>query len=186
MFLDNNSRSTQVREVLANEVRLAKGENDINVMKWMSRAALEYIGQGGLGYSFDALDETKVNTYSEVIKMFRCASCFPGAPQGSLNLIETEHGLSPIMFDLVTIRQLIPYASKVGPAWLRRVALQLLPNRRIQRAREIVDTMDSLAHNIYDKKKQAMIGGTGKEEGNESEQVGKGKDIMSVLRECSG
>jgi hypothetical protein len=38
-------------------------------MMWMSRAALEYIGQGGLGYSFDALDETKTNTYSEVIKM---------------------------------------------------------------------------------------------------------------------
>ena len=54
--------------MLANEVRKADG--DINVMKWASRAALEYIGQGGLGYSFDALDESKTNTYSEVIKMF--------------------------------------------------------------------------------------------------------------------
>ena len=39
-------------------------------MKWMSRAALEYIGQGGLGYTFEALDESKTDTYSEAIKMF--------------------------------------------------------------------------------------------------------------------
>lgn len=38
-------------------------------MKWISRAALEYIGQAGLGYSFDALDEKKVNTFSEAVKM---------------------------------------------------------------------------------------------------------------------
>ena len=38
---------------------------------WMSRAALEYIGQGGLGYSFDALDENKTNKYSEVVREFR-------------------------------------------------------------------------------------------------------------------
>ena len=45
------------------------GGKDINLNKWMSRAALEYIGQGGLGYSFDALDENATNTYSEAIKM---------------------------------------------------------------------------------------------------------------------
>lgn len=38
-------------------------------MKWVSRAALEYVGQGGLGYSFDALDESQTNTYSEAIKL---------------------------------------------------------------------------------------------------------------------
>lgn len=53
--------------MLSKEVQ--KGEKDINIMKWVSRAALEYIGQGGLGYSFDALDETKKNTYSEMVRM---------------------------------------------------------------------------------------------------------------------
>lgn len=38
---------------------------------WMSRAALQYIGIGGLGYSFDALDENVTNEYSEAIKVFR-------------------------------------------------------------------------------------------------------------------
>lgn len=39
-------------------------------MKWLSRAALEYIGQGGLGYAFNALDESKKDTYSETLKAF--------------------------------------------------------------------------------------------------------------------
>ena len=52
------------------EIRKNDGK-DINVLKWMSRAALEYIGQGGLGYSFDALDENKTNKYSEVAREFR-------------------------------------------------------------------------------------------------------------------
>lgn len=37
-------------------------------MNWMSRAALEYIGQGGFGYSFDALDDSQTNSYSEALK----------------------------------------------------------------------------------------------------------------------
>lgn len=48
-------------------------ESEVNVMKWLSRAALEYIDQGGLGYTFEALDETKTNTYIEAIKLFRFA-----------------------------------------------------------------------------------------------------------------
>lgn len=49
--------------------RVASGEEEINMLDWMSRAALEYIGQGGLGYSFDALDRSKSNEYAESIKM---------------------------------------------------------------------------------------------------------------------
>jgi hypothetical protein len=61
------SHHRQLREVLSDQVR--KGEKDINVMMWMSRTALEYIGQGALGYSFDALDVTKENKYNQAIKM---------------------------------------------------------------------------------------------------------------------
>ena len=43
----------------------------MNVMKWISRAALEFIGQAGLGYTFEALDETKTDTYSDAIKVLR-------------------------------------------------------------------------------------------------------------------
>ena len=43
-------------------------------MGWFSRAALEYIGQGGMGYSFDSLDANKKNVYGDAIKMFMLAT----------------------------------------------------------------------------------------------------------------
>ena len=53
---------------------MLSGEKEINVIKSLSQAALECIGQGGLGYTFHALDETEKNkdSYSEVIKMYGC------------------------------------------------------------------------------------------------------------------
>ena len=56
---------SKLREILINEVR--SGREIVDVMKWLSRAALEYIGQGGLGYSFDAF-EGKGNNYSDTMK----------------------------------------------------------------------------------------------------------------------
>lgn len=56
-----------MKEILEHEVR--SGKDNINMMTWMSRAALEYIGQGALGYSFDALDLTRNNEYSDSMKM---------------------------------------------------------------------------------------------------------------------
>jgi len=70
-----NPISIQLREVLSEQVRLADGQ-DVNVMKWLSRAALEFIGQGGLGYAFHALDDTKTDTYSETLKRLGCVRVF--------------------------------------------------------------------------------------------------------------
>lgn len=57
----------KLKEVLDKQIKCNKGE--VDVARWMSRAALEYIGQGGLGYSFDALDDTKQNEYNEAANM---------------------------------------------------------------------------------------------------------------------
>ncbi|KAI5121458.1 hypothetical protein M0805_009566 [Coniferiporia weirii] len=59
----------QLRDGIVHDIHRSKG--DVDVMAWVSRAALEYIGQGGLGYSFSALDmKKKTNSYSEALKMF--------------------------------------------------------------------------------------------------------------------
>jgi len=39
-------------------------------MGWFSRAALDYIGQGGLGYSFESLNPANKNVYGNAVKMF--------------------------------------------------------------------------------------------------------------------
>ena len=43
------------------------GARELNVITWISRAALEYIGQGGMGYSFEALDESKTSEYNDAV-----------------------------------------------------------------------------------------------------------------------
>ena len=51
---------------------IGDGSKDIDMLSWMSRTALEYIGQGGLGYSFDSLSsaEGSANPYSSSVKGF--------------------------------------------------------------------------------------------------------------------
>ena len=41
----------------------------------MGRTALELVGQGMMGYSFDPLVEEVHNDFAEAVKSFVCASC---------------------------------------------------------------------------------------------------------------
>ena len=49
--------------------KIQAGETEIDILLWLASATLEFIGQGGLGYKFNALDETKKNAYSEAVKL---------------------------------------------------------------------------------------------------------------------
>ena len=40
------------------------------MLKWMGRAALELLGQGALGYSFDPLVGDTTNDFAEAVKSF--------------------------------------------------------------------------------------------------------------------
>lgn len=57
----------ELRDVFARHLR--EGHEEVDVLKWMSRAALEIIGRGGLGYSFNALDDRKKNKYNDAVKL---------------------------------------------------------------------------------------------------------------------
>ena len=37
---------------------VADGPKDVDILNWMSRAALEYIAQAGLGHTFDLITST--------------------------------------------------------------------------------------------------------------------------------
>jgi len=48
---------------------VANGPQEIDVLAWMSRTALELIGQSGLGHSFDSLEEgAEEHPYSRSVK----------------------------------------------------------------------------------------------------------------------
>lgn len=43
---------------------------EVDVLSWMGRAALELIGQSGIGYSFDPLTEDVPDAYTEAVKNY--------------------------------------------------------------------------------------------------------------------
>ena len=58
----------QLCDVLEQQIK--EDDEDVDMSTWMSRAALEYIGQGGMGYQFNALDMAKTNKYHDAVKLF--------------------------------------------------------------------------------------------------------------------
>lgn len=46
------------------------------MMEWMSRVALELVGQGGLGYNFNTLDEGVMNEYTLAVREFQYVVSF--------------------------------------------------------------------------------------------------------------
>ena len=56
----------QLRDALDNALK--EGPQEVDMLDWMSRTALEYIGQGGLGYSFDSFNQRSIDQYTAAIK----------------------------------------------------------------------------------------------------------------------
>lgn len=67
----------------------------------------------------------------------------------------------------------------MGPAWFRRILLDLIPIKSIQRVKTVNDIVFDHAKRIIDEKKAAL------ERGDQEllHMVGEGKDIISIVCE---
>ena len=63
------SLSLQLREAMMQQLK-SQQSPEVDLLNWFGRTALELVGQGGLGYSFDPLTEDKPNAYANAVKMF--------------------------------------------------------------------------------------------------------------------
>ncbi|KAF8156244.1 hypothetical protein BJ912DRAFT_812802, partial [Pholiota molesta] len=101
--------------------KLKDGPQEIEVLLWMTRTALELIGQSGLGYSFDGLTEDSVpHPFGTAAKAFTF-------PYSGENAIHNTY--------------LIPTLSTIGPAWFRRWIVNTLPWKDAHELRDIVDIL---------------------------------------------
>lgn len=84
----------------------------------------------------------------------------------------------PTISKLTVARFLLPSVIWIGSPGFRRFILELLPSRTVQSAREMIDLMDKTSHEVLRAKREAM------QQGDEAvlQQIGSGKDIMSILR----
>ncbi|KAI5835765.1 cytochrome P450 [Schizophyllum commune Tattone D] len=132
------------------------GPREIDMLDWISRTALELIGRSGLGHSFDDLTvDATPHPYTVSIKE-----------------------LAPAMFRVFFWRvYVLPHVHKLGPAWLRRLIVNVLPMRRVHDLRDKVDLMWANSREIYSRKLEALRLG----DEAVTKQVGQGKDILSLL-----
>lgn len=128
----------------------------MDIMHWISRAALELIAQSGLGCSLDSLTEDAVvHPYTTAVRE-----------------------LVPVLFKTAHLRKyLLPTLMKFGPASFRGFLVRLLPSKNIRQLCNIIDVMHNTSVEILESKRRAL------EEGSEimEKQIGGGKDIISIL-----
>ncbi|TCD69776.1 cytochrome P450-dit2 [Steccherinum ochraceum] len=146
----------KLKDAILNEVQ--DESNQVNMLGWMGRAALELVGQGGLGYSFDPLTESVPNDFGDALKAFL-----------------------PLTFSFGPFRFFTHYAKYFGSPTFRRKLIDYLPIKRLHRVAEVVDQIYFMSKKIFDSKKAALAAG------DEAvlEQVGEGKDILSVLMKAN-
>ena len=73
-------------------MRVNDGAAEVDMVGWMGRTALELLGQGALGYSFDPLVEDKVDPFGEAVKSFLFVPVpFLPPPLGPLTSSSARH-----------------------------------------------------------------------------------------------
>ncbi|KAJ7897809.1 cytochrome P450 [Mycena leptocephala] len=151
--------AAHLRQMDALESRVQNGPQEL----WMTRTALELVGQAGIGYSFDTLLTDEVPLYILSAKKMQ-------NPQLTATRT-TMHKL------YMLARYVQPLLVNIGTPKFRRFIIGVLPWKTLHEARDIVDTMYGTAVRIYNIKKAAL------EAGDEavSAQIAQGKDIISVL-----
>ncbi|KZT73889.1 cytochrome P450 [Daedalea quercina L-15889] len=135
--------------------RVGDEPREIDMLGWMGRAALELVGQGGLGYSLDPLVADSTDTYGQALKT-----------------------LIPTLSAMRLYRQVSASTQRILPAWFRRAVVDAFPSgTEVHKLKKAVDTMDSRSREIYNAKKVALAKG----DAAVVKQVAEGKDIMSIL-----
>ncbi|KAH6887850.1 cytochrome P450 [Coprinopsis sp. MPI-PUGE-AT-0042] len=133
---------------------VSEGRQEIEVFEWLSRGALELIGQSGFGHSFDSLTEdSKEHPYMTAVKQ-----------------------LTPLFFKTIIAQVLIlpvVYKWNLGGRALQRWVMDNLTWGSIRAVKRIVDIMDRTSRDIYEGRKKALETG--------SVLDGSGKDILTIL-----
>ncbi|KAI0060070.1 cytochrome P450 [Artomyces pyxidatus] len=142
----------QLRDVL--QAKVAEGPQEVDLLDWLGRLALELISQGGLGYTFDSLNPDSIeNEFGKAIKEY-----------------------FPTVAKLVVFRSVYPLISR-WPSQLLRSAAACLPFPLLHKLVNVTDVMYENTKKVLDEKKALLEKG----DVDFAEQVGEGKDIISIL-----
>ncbi|KAF9002264.1 cytochrome P450 [Cyathus striatus] len=145
--------SHKLRDTIVSQIK--NGKEELDMSHWMTRMALELVGQSGLGYSFDPMTE--------------------GAPPHPYSTAVKE--LVPTLGRLSRFRGILPNLLRFGPPGFRRWLVNIAPFKVFHKLRDITDLMHKTSVEILESKRKALAQGDETVE----RQVARGKDIMSIL-----
>ncbi|CAE7231830.1 unnamed protein product [Rhizoctonia solani] len=161
---------SKVRDTLMLKTR--NGPQEIDMHHWMNRTSLELVGQSGLGVSGPSSEYA-------LMRLVLAGHSFNDLTEGAKpnEYTAAAMGVPSARFKLNLYRRMVPYLVRLGPPRLRRLLVRLIPSTDVQRLRAMVDIMWDTSVRLVASKKAAL------EQGDEVmlQQVGRGKDIMSIL-----
>ncbi|KAJ3539879.1 hypothetical protein NMY22_g4540 [Coprinellus aureogranulatus] len=139
--------------------RTKEGPQELDMVTYITRAALEIVSQCGLGQSFDPLtvEEHKEHRYISSMKLL--------GPLGS-------------NAGMMIFRQIVMplvYKYKLGTPRLHRLFISLLPWPRMHKMRDTIDVMHQTSVEIIERKKKEIANGT--------YESAYQKDFMTILLE---
>lgn len=183
-FFFRSSRSivcspyTQLQGVLREQV--ANGPKEIDILDWMSRLALEAIAQAGMGHTFGALEGTN-DEYGRAVKetMYVGSPCvFPPSHPSTVGSFSTALD-RPTFARLQAAAVFLPFVTRHGSPGALRWLAQHAPLRALRDMVKISDTLHFQAKEVWERKKALFAQG----DDVAVDQIGGGKDLMSILRE---
>ncbi|KAI0763492.1 cytochrome P450 [Trametes elegans] len=136
------------------ESRVSNGATEVDMVGWMGRTALELMGQAGLGCSFDPLVRDVTDEFGEALK-----------------------DLMPALAGMHGLQQYLPLFEAIVPARWRRFVAERVPFGPLQRMIHDVDVLHRRSVEILTEKRRALAAG----DEALKQQVGEGKDLMSIL-----
>ncbi|KAI0737372.1 cytochrome P450 [Daedaleopsis nitida] len=139
---------------IAIETRVKDGPQALDVLTWMGRTALELVGQGGLGHSFDPLVEDSQDEFAEAVKAY-----------------------VPSFNEVLWAMLFFPYVKYMGPAWFRSMVANVFPIKSVRRMKRVNDIVMKHSQKLLDAKKAAVV----REDQELMHMVAEGKDVMSIL-----
>ncbi|KAI0056906.1 cytochrome P450 [Artomyces pyxidatus] len=146
----------RVARQLTNTLRaqIPNDAQEIEMLNWLRRSALELVAQAGLGYTFDSLNpDAKKHAFSSAIQEF-----------------------VPTIVGLGLLGLLFPLISRWPPRILR-LAAPFVPFPIVRNAIRITNVLHTHAKGVFDVKKAALERGDDEFTG----EVGEGRDIISIV-----
>ncbi|KAF8751189.1 cytochrome P450 [Rhizoctonia solani] len=142
-----------IKKDIASSKNLSK---EIDIFPWATLAALELVGEAGLGYSFSSFTGER-NEYHTAIK----------------SVMQVHSKMGPFV-------KVLPYLYRIGTSSLRRWVLKHIPHHDIQQLQHAVEIQNQQAEEVI-RKRQALIAS-----GDDLlTQAGRGRDIMTLLMKAN-